>query len=80
MAQLYANENFPLPVVVALRELGHGVLTSYESGKANQAIPDPDVLAFALAQERILVTLNRKHFIGLHNRECVSRRYHRLYF
>ena len=34
MADCYANENFPLPVVEALRELGHNLLTTYESGKA----------------------------------------------
>jgi len=67
MAKLYTNENLPLPVVEALRQLKHDVLTSYESGKANQAIPDAEVLAFATTQGRILITLNRKHFIGLHN-------------
>lgn len=34
MARLYANENFPLPVVTELRRLGHDVLTVRESGKA----------------------------------------------
>ncbi|CAG1012290.1 hypothetical protein ANRL4_04611 [Anaerolineae bacterium] len=53
-----------------LDRLNHEVLTSYESGKANQAIPDAQVLAFAAAQERILITLNRKHFIGLHNQNA----------
>lgn len=38
MADCYANENFPLPVVDALRELGHNLLTTYEIGKADQAI------------------------------------------
>lgn len=66
MAQLYANENFPLPVVEELRRLGHDVLTSYESGQAGQATPDEDVLAYAVAEGRILLTLNRKHFIRLH--------------
>ena len=66
MARLYSNENFPLPAVEALRKLGHDVLTSYESGKAGQAIPDEAVLAFAVNDERILLTLNRKHFIRLH--------------
>ena len=28
MARLYANENFPLPVVNELRRLGHDVLTT----------------------------------------------------
>src|SRR5689334_535042 len=70
MADLYSNENFPLPVVMALRELGHDVLTSFESGQANQAIPDEAVLAFASAQDRILLTFNRKHFIVLHNKNA----------
>jgi uncharacterized protein with PIN domain len=67
MAKLYTNENFPLPAVESLRELGYDVLTSMESGKANQAISDADVLAFAVGEGRVLVTHNRKHFIRLHN-------------
>lgn len=66
MADCYANENFPLPVVEALRELGHNVLTTYESGKSGQAIPDEEVLAFAISESRIVLTLNRRHFIRLH--------------
>lgn len=66
MARLYANENFPLLVVEELRGLGHDVLTSYESGQAGQAIPDEGVLAFAVAEGRILMTLKRKHFVPLH--------------
>ena len=45
MARLYSNENFPLPVVEKLRALGHDVLTIQETGKADQALPDKDVLA-----------------------------------
>ncbi len=37
MAHLYGNENFPLPVVEALRRLGHEVLTSHEAGNAMAA-------------------------------------------
>jgi hypothetical protein len=66
MASLYANENFPLPVVEALRALGHTVLTVRETGKADQATPDDEVLAFAIAQGLTLITLNRRHFIRLH--------------
>jgi len=64
--QLYADEDFPLPVVEALRQKGYDLLTAYESGKANQSIADQDVLAFATAQGRTLITLNRRHFIRLH--------------
>jgi hypothetical protein len=66
MARLYANENFPLPVVEGLREVGHDVVTVAETGKAAQAWPDEDVLEFAVQDDRALVTLNRKHFIRLH--------------
>jgi uncharacterized protein with PIN domain len=66
MARLYSNENFPLPVVEELRKLGHDVLTIQETGKANQAMSDEDVLAFANKEQRILLTLNRRHFIRLH--------------
>ena len=44
MARLYGNENFPLPVVEALRDLGHDVLTIHETGRGGEAIPDADVL------------------------------------
>ena len=66
MARLYTNENFPLPVVEALRSLGHDVLTSQEAGQADQAMPDHDVLTYARTTGRILLTLNRRHFIHLH--------------
>ena len=49
MARLYANENFPLPVVEELRRLGHDVRTVQEMGKGNQAVPDEEVLAFAIS-------------------------------
>lgn len=67
MARLYANENFPLPVVAELRRLAHDVLTIYETGKAGQSVPDETVLSFATAENRALLTLNRKHFIRLHS-------------
>jgi hypothetical protein len=66
MARLYANENFPYPVVDELRRLGHEVLTTQEAGSAGQSILDEDVLKFATAQARSVLTLNRKHFIQLH--------------
>jgi hypothetical protein len=63
--RLYANENFPLPAVQELRRLGHDVLTSADAGLAGQAVPDDQVLKFARDQERIILTLNRKHFLRL---------------
>ena len=66
LARLYSNENFPLPVVQALRSLGHDVLTVLEAGHADRSVPDEEVLAFAFQENRILLTHNRKHFIRLH--------------
>ena len=54
MPGLYADENFPLPVVEELRRLGFDVLTMYEDGKANQSLSDEEVLAIATAQQRAL--------------------------
>lgn len=68
MASLYSNENFPKRVVEELRRLGHDVLTSYEAGRANQRIPDDQVLEYAIAQNRAVLTLNRIDFIRLHQR------------
>jgi hypothetical protein len=66
MARVYSDENMPLAVVEELRRLGHDVLTSHEAGNANRSVSDEDVLSFASGVRRILITLNRKHFIRLH--------------
>lgn len=66
MARLYADEQYPYPVVEFLRALGHDVLTVQEAGKANQRIPDPDVLTFATSEQRAVITQNRKDFFRLH--------------
>ena len=66
MARIYADEQYPFPVVKILRSLGHDVLTVQEAGKANQKIPDEEVLAFAISTDRAIVTLNRPDFIRLH--------------
>lgn len=64
--RFYANENFPLPVVIALRGLGHDVLTIQETGRGGQAVSDEMVLQFADEDQRVVLTFNRKHFIRLH--------------
>src|SRR5690348_12851207 len=61
---LYADENFPLPVVEELRRLGHDVLTVQDDGR--RAAADPDVLARAHALGRAVLTYNRRHFERLH--------------
>lgn len=67
MARLYTNENFPAPAVDVLRQLGHDVLTIFDTGHAGQALPDAEVLAYACREGRVLVTLNRRHFVRLHH-------------
>jgi Domain of unknown function (DUF5615) len=67
LASLYADENFPLPAVEALRLLGHDVLTVAEAGQAGRGIPDEVVLAYAHVLGRAVLTHNRKHFRNLHN-------------
>ena len=66
---IYADENFPRPAVEELRRLGHDVLTLADAGRSDQAVPDEEVLALAVAAGRVLVTLNRKHFIRLHQQQ-----------
>ena len=63
---LYADENFPLRTVEELRRLGHDVLTALEDGRANQSIPDEDLLARATEIGRTLLTINRLDFKRLH--------------
>lgn len=66
MARFYANENFPLPVVEELWRRGHDVLTTQEAGNSGNAIPDSEVLAFAVSENRSVLTFNRRHFVRLH--------------
>ena len=70
MARLYADEDFPFPVVKRLRQLGHDVLTAFEAGQANQAIADADQLALATNLGRAILTRNRRHYVSLHRRSA----------
>ncbi len=71
MARIYSNENIAITLVFELRNLGHDVLTSIDAGRANLAIPDDQVLAFAIIEDRILLSYNRKDFFKLDKR-CES--------
>ncbi len=66
--RFYSDENFPLRTVAELRNLGHNVLTASDDEKANQAIPDEEVLARAVELERCVLTHNRLDFKRLHAR------------
>jgi hypothetical protein len=64
MARIYADEHFPRQVVQKLRSLGHDVLTVQEAG--NAGLPDEEVLAFAISENRAVLTVNRRDFFQLH--------------
>ncbi len=51
---------------LGMSSLGHDVLTAKAAGNANLGIPDEEVLAFAVSQNRAVLTRNRRHFIRLH--------------
>lgn len=64
--RLLADGNFPFPVVEALRSFGYDVLTLSNLGKARRALTDVAVLKLASDDSRAVLTLNRKHFVRLH--------------
>jgi Domain of unknown function (DUF5615) len=66
VARLFGDENFPLPVIVELRHLGHDAVTLQEVGHGNRALPDEMVLTLATRDRRAVLTIDRRDFIRLH--------------
>ncbi len=56
--QLLANENFPLVSVQLLRQVGYGIATITED---SPGIEDPEVLARAADEQRIILTFDRDY-------------------
>ena len=67
MALLYADEDFDYPVVERLRRLGYDVLTVQQAGRRGGS--DPQVLAYATAAGRAVLTHNRWDFERLHRQD-----------
>lgn len=65
MLKLYLNENLSWRIARALREYGYDVVSSYEAGINEEE--DPPQFAFAVEQERAVVTNNFADFAALHN-------------
>jgi predicted nuclease of predicted toxin-antitoxin system len=65
VARLLADENVPLPVVEALRSHGHDVVALTASSLGSGA-SDASILALARAEQRVVVTLDRRDFFRLH--------------
>jgi predicted nuclease of predicted toxin-antitoxin system len=66
VARLFADEDFPLWTVQALRSLRHDVRTTREAGLANVGTADPAILQAAIADGRAVLTRNRRDFMRLH--------------
>jgi hypothetical protein len=61
--RFYMDQHYPGPVTEGLRRLGIDVLTAQEAGRCS--LPDPDQLAFATAEERVMVTFDAD-YLALH--------------
>jgi len=61
--RLYLDEDVPVQIAPPLRAAGFDVLTTREAGRLQAK--DPDQLAFAAAEGRVLVTRNRNDFLEL---------------
>ena len=57
------DEHYPAPVTDGLRQRGIDVLTIQDAGR--NGLPDPDQLAFGLAQDRVMVTFDTD-YLALH--------------
>ena len=68
MARLLADNNFPWPVLLELRRLGHDVIGLGETGIADQGDADEDVLRASVTTDRLLLTLDYRSFARLHPR------------
>ena len=66
MARLFADEDFPVPVVERLRKLGHDVMTVRQAGLDNLGTTDSAILMRAASDGRAVLTMNRRDFIALH--------------
>jgi len=68
MADLLADEHFPVTIVYALRRLGHDVLTVREANvnKEGDGWTDEQVLQYAAEHKRAVITKNVNDFRALH--------------
>jgi hypothetical protein len=61
--RFYMDQHYPRPVTLGLRRLGIDVLTAQEARRCG--LPDPDQLAFATTEERVMVTFD-SDYLALH--------------
>jgi len=61
--RILVDENLPRSLAQRLRQAGHDAVDLRELDRTG--IPDPEVLALANADERVLVSANYKHFANV---------------
>lgn len=66
MARLFADENYSLPTVEVLRQLGHDVATVQERGLGGKSVSDRIVLNLAISEQRAVLTFDRRDYFTLH--------------
>jgi hypothetical protein len=59
----FMDQHYPAAVTQGLRRIGIDVLTAQEAGRCG--LPDPDQLAFAMTEARVLVTFG-SDYLALH--------------
>ncbi len=59
--EFLADENFPSPTILELRKCGHDVITAEQAGLLSAK--DSEYVRYCNDTSRILLTLNKKHFI-----------------
>ena len=64
MVKLYLNENLSWRIAKALREYGYDVVSSHDVQMDEE--DDPTQFAFAVGQERTVVTNNFQDFVALY--------------
>lgn len=62
---LYTDEDVSSKLALALRVRGYDALSCLEAKRSNRNIPDPEQLAFATEQGRVILTFNARDYVPL---------------
>lgn len=72
--RLYHDEDIPLTLAQALQNRGVDVITTQEAGTVSNS--HEEQLIFAVKNNRVRLTHNKKHFIQLHNEYIHNKKDH----
>ncbi len=73
-SKLHLNEHLSWHLAEQLRKYGFDVTSTIELGMVEE--DDAEQLAFAVSQQRAIVSLNHKHFAPLHDRYIAEGKEH----